>query len=75
MEPGQPTHPQTTGLLVCSWNDHIVRRPMASMFFISTYLPLTLSVAIPWFTIRKVKVDVEIASAFFSFVQGNCPHI
>ena len=71
MEPRQPTHPQTTGLLVRFWDDHIVRCPVASMFFISTHLHLTSSVAIPWFTIREVKVDVEIASSFFSFVQSN----
>jgi len=64
MEPRQSTYPQTTGLLVCFWDDHIVRCPMASMIFISTYLPLISSVAIPWFTIREVKVDVEIASPF-----------
>jgi hypothetical protein len=71
MEPRRPTHPQTTGLLVRFWDDRIVRCPMGSMFFISTHLPLTSSVAIPWFTIREVKIDVEIASFFFSFVQGN----
>ena len=75
MEPRQPTHPQTTRLLVRFWDDHIVRCPVASMFFISTHLHLTSSVAIPWFTIREVKVDVEIASSFFSFVQSNWPHI
>ena len=36
MGPRLPTHPQTTGLLVCFWDDHIVRRPMLDILHIES---------------------------------------
>jgi hypothetical protein len=74
MECRHSTHNQTTGLLVCFWDDRIVSRWVRPMFFKLAYL--LYSVITPWFTIRKVKVKVEIvSSSFFFLVLGKWPHI
>ena len=55
----------TTGFLVCFCNDYIVSQ---GFVHVSVFLPTVRhSIVIPWFTIRKVKVDVETVRLFSCF--------
>ena len=65
MESNHPTHNQTTELLVCLWDDCVVSSIVPSMLFPMAHL--LQSVITPWLTVRKVKVEVEIVSFFFTF--------
>ena len=57
MEPRWLSHHSPARLLVCLWHDNFVSESLSSS---RVSLSPRDSIIIPWFTIREVKVDVEI---------------
>ena len=57
-------HCEFAGILVLPRNNHFVRKNIH--MFASGVIFFPSSILMPWVTVRKVKVDVEVVRAYYS---------
>ena len=60
MEPKRRSHTPPTRLLVCHGHDDLVSRTQWLHLSLCSLIPI--SIIIPWFSVRKVPVDIELVS-------------
>ena len=56
-------HCEFAGILVLPWHNHFVRKNLHTF---ASGVIFFFSILMPWVTVRKVKVDVEVVRAYNS---------